>query len=57
MEVSVLRELTAFLVFSTRLGHVGSTVIAITSNRCYTIIIIALVNNPHIKQSNYRDCF
>ena len=34
MEVSVRRELTAFLVFSTRLGHVGSIVIAITSNRC-----------------------
>ena len=33
MEVSVRRELTAFLVFSTRLGHVESTVIAITSNR------------------------
>ena len=34
MEVSVRRELTEFLVFSTRLGHVGSTVITITSNRC-----------------------
>ena len=34
MEVSVRREVTAFLVFSTRLGHVGSTVVGITSNRC-----------------------
>ena len=34
MEVSVRRELTAFPVLSTRLGHVGSTLIAITSNRC-----------------------
>ena len=34
MEVSARGELTAFLVFSTRLGHVGSTVITITSNRC-----------------------
>ena len=33
MEVSDRRELTAFIVFSTRLGHVGSTVITMTLNR------------------------